>query len=188
MIRTFDALLMISRVEAGSHPVIKTRVDVAGIVADVCELYEPLAEEAGATLVFVPSPPVQASVSRELIAQALSNLIDNALKYGVADGGGARIAVRLELNDGVCRLSVSDDGPGVPADQRERVLERFYRLDQSRSLPGSGLGLSLVQAIARVHGGRLALEDAAPGLRVVLEFPQDGKTVADGETGHGARA
>lgn len=188
MIRTFDALLMISRVEAGSHPVIKTRVDVAGIVADVCELYEPLAEEAGATLVFAPSPPVQASVSRELIAQALSNLIDNALKYGVADGGGARITVRLELTDGVCRLSVSDDGPGVPADQRERVLERFYRLDQSRSLPGSGLGLSLVQAIARVHGGRLALEDAAPGLRVVLEFPQDGKTVADGETGHGARA
>ena len=96
--------------------------------------------------------------------------------------------MRLELTDGVCRLSVSDDGPGVPADQRERVLERFYRLDQSRSLPGSGLGLSLVQAIARVHGGRLALEDAAPGLRVVLEFPQDGKTVADGETGHGARA
>ncbi|HDZ72457.1 MAG TPA: HAMP domain-containing protein [Aurantimonas coralicida] len=180
MIRTFDALLMISRVEAGSHPVLKDRVDIATIVADVGELYEPLAEEAGARLVIDAAAPVIASVSRELIAQALSNLLDNALKYATGDGGTV-IAIRLAENGGLCRLVVSDNGPGIPAEQRQRVLERFYRLDQSRSLPGSGLGLSLVQAIARVHGGTLTLEDAAPGLTVILEFPLDGKTLLDGE-------
>ncbi|MBB4004230.1 sensor histidine kinase [Aurantimonas endophytica] len=179
MIRTFDALLMISRVEAGSHPVLKDRVDIATIVADVCELYEPLAEEVGARLVVDAPSPVPALVSRELIAQALSNLIDNALKYAVGKGRQTTVTIRLSAQDGNCILSVADDGPGIPADQHERVLERFYRLDQSRTMPGSGLGLSLVQAIARVHDGELTLEDAAPGLRVVLVFPLDGRTGSD---------
>ncbi|NDV87799.1 HAMP domain-containing protein [Aurantimonas aggregata] len=179
MIRTFDALLMISRVEAGSHPVLKDRIDIATIVADVCELYEPLAEEVGARLIVDAPSPVPALVSRELIAQALSNLIDNSLKYAVGEGRPTTVTIRLSASEGNCVLSVADDGPGIPADQHERVLERFYRLDQSRTMPGSGLGLSLVQAIARVHDGELALEDAAPGLRVVLVFPLDGRTGSD---------
>ncbi|MBC8130564.1 MAG: HAMP domain-containing protein [Rhizobiaceae bacterium] len=179
MIRTFDALLMISRVEAGFHPAEKGPLDVARIVADVAELYEPLADEAGARLVVEAQGPVEAHVSRELISQALSNLIDNALKYAAReDGSESVVTVALERRGERCRLSVADDGPGIPEDRRVRVLERFYRLDESRTKPGSGLGLSLVQAIAQLHGGRLALEDAAPGLRVVLDFPLDGKAAA----------
>ena len=194
MIRTFDALLMIGRVEAGSHPVLKDEVDIATIVADVAELYEPLAEEVGARVVATGTDrPLVTSVSRELIAQALSNLIDNALKYAAAgragagtdDGDGGTnetvVTVALAERDGQCLLSVADNGPGIPADKHDRVLERFYRLDESRSMPGSGLGLSLVQAIARVHGGELFLEDAHPGLKVALTFPMDGKSAADDE-------
>ena len=110
-------------------------------------------------------------VSRELIAQTLSNLIDNALKYGVAAGGASEVLVSVTRRDGICRLVIADNGPGIPEAQRERVFERFYRLDSSRTKPGSGLGLSLVQAIARLHGGAVHIEDGAPGLRVVIEFP-----------------
>ena len=183
MIRTFDALLMISRVEAGSHPVLKDVVDMSMIVADVAELYEPLAEEAGVRVVVDGADrPIVTSVSRELIAQAISNLIDNAMKYAVRGEGETVVTVGLHEVDGFCRLSVADNGPGIPADKHERVLERFYRLDQSRSLPGSGLGLSLVQAIARVHGGKLLLEDAGPGLKVIVTFPMNGQGAADGES------
>nr|WP_245413810.1 HAMP domain-containing sensor histidine kinase [Fulvimarina endophytica] len=179
MIRTFDALLMISRVEAGSHPIQKTKIDLRAIASDVAELYEPLAEEADAELCCEGGPPVEIEASRELVAQAISNLVDNALKYGRAESGRTRVGIRVEETEGLVRLAVSDSGPGIPKDKHSRVLERFYRLDESRTQPGSGLGLSLVQAIARVHGGRLLLEDAAPGLTVVLEFP---KRARDGVT------
>ncbi|KQT88252.1 ATP-binding protein [Aurantimonas sp. Leaf443] len=181
MIRVFDALLMIGRVEAGSHPVEKTEHDVSAIVAEVCELYEPLAEDAGARLVIDAPEPARAAVSRELIAQGLSNLIDNALKYAVDEAGGTVITVSLRRDDAMLRLSVADNGRGIPADKHDRVLERFYRLDESRSRPGSGLGLSLVQAIARVHGGTLHLEDGAPGLIVTMAIPAAGKISDDGE-------
>ncbi len=174
MIRTFDALLMIARVESGFMPASKEAIDLGTVARDLAELYEPLAEEAGARIeTRVPSGPVVVAASRELVSQAISNLIDNALKYAVpaqADAAG-RVSVALEAANGRCRLSVEDNGPGIPADKRERVLERFFRLDESRSKPGTGLGLSLVQAIARLHGGTLALEDARPGLRVVLDLP-----------------
>ncbi len=170
MIRTFDALLMISRVEAGSHPALKREVDLSSVVSDVAELYEPLAEDAGGRLILAVSEPVVAPVSRELISQAVSNLLDNALKYGLSDRP-LEIRVAVERREGHCLVSVADNGRGIPADKRERVLERFYRLDESRSKPGSGLGLSLVQAIASIHGGSLALDDAAPGLKVTLEIP-----------------
>lgn len=184
MIRTFDALLMISRVEAGFHPAEKGVIDVGAVVADVAELYEPLAEDAGARLVVEAKGPVEAHVSRELISQALSNLIDNALKYAAPSGTESIVTVGLEAVAGRCRLSVADNGPGIPEDMRERVLERFFRLDESRSKPGTGLGLSLVQAIARLHGGHLSLEDAGPGLKVTLDFPLDGKTVTGDDRGH----
>lgn len=177
MIRTFDALLTISRVEAGFHPAEKETVDLSLIVADLAELYEPLAEEAGARIVTDLPGPLQAYLSRELVSQAISNLVDNALKYAVSDEGDGRtglVTIALEPKGDRCLLSVADNGPGIPADKRERVLERFYRLDESRSKPGSGLGLSLVQAIARLHGGGVALEDAGPGLKVVLDLPVGG--------------
>ncbi|GGD93243.1 two-component sensor histidine kinase [Aureimonas endophytica] len=180
MIRTFDALLMISRVEAGFHPAAKSDVDLSQLVADLVELYEPLAEEAGARIDCALPGPVEAHVSRELVSQAVSNLIDNALKYAVSEEGGGRVAITVAEEADRCRIAVADNGPGIPADKRERVLERFYRLDESRTKPGSGLGLSLVQAIARLHGGTLALEDAEPGLRVVIDLPADG-----GEDKHG---
>lgn len=179
MIRTFDALLMISRVEAGSHPALKTEVDVAEIVAGVAELYEPSAEDAGGTITVETPGPVIAAVSRELIAQALSNLIDNALKYGTVPERPLEVSIRLTMAEGRCILSVADNGSGVPADRRERVLERFYRLDQSRTKPGTGLGLSLVQAIAGIHGGSLTLDDANPGLRVTLAFPAEARSRGD---------
>lgn len=171
MIRTFDALLMISRVEAGSHPVSKTETDIATIVADVAELYEPLAEDAGGRLEVDAPQRVVALVNRELIAQALSNLIDNALKYGINGSGEPIVRVHLSETEGQCVLEISDNGSGIPPDKRGRVLERFYRLDESRTKPGSGLGLSLVRAIAGIHGGTLTLGDAEPGLRVALSFP-----------------
>ncbi|MER0237704.1 HAMP domain-containing sensor histidine kinase [Fulvimarina sp. MAC8] len=175
MIRTFDALLMISRVEAGSHPIQKAKVDLNAIAGDVTELYEPLAEEAGAELHFKSEGPVEIEASRELVAQGISNLVDNALKYGRSLDGTTKVTIAIEETSHAARICVSDNGAGIPEDKRARVLERFYRLDESRTMPGSGLGLSLVQAIAGVHGGRLRLEDAAPGLKVVLELPKQAK-------------
>ncbi|MBO0904939.1 sensor histidine kinase [Jiella sonneratiae] len=183
MIRTFDALLMISRVEAGSDRAMKSEIDLAAIVADVVDLYEPLAEDASAELILDAPPKLVVFASRELIAQALSNLIDNALKYAAAPDRKTNVRVTLSEAGGIWRLSVGDDGPGIPADMRERVLERFYRLDKSRSMPGSGLGLSLVQAIARIHGGRLLLEDAGPGLSVCLEIPKEEGRTGDRDDG-----
>lgn len=170
-IRTFDALLMISRVEAGSHPAGKEPSDVAAIVRDVAELYEPLAEETGGRLDVRAGEAVTVSVNRELIAQAVSNLIDNALKYAQLPDRRLIVSLAASMNGGRCLVEVEDNGLGIPAEKRVRVLERFFRLDESRSKPGSGLGLSLVQAVARLHGGDVRLEDAAPGLRVVLDLP-----------------
>ncbi|MEF2072524.1 sensor histidine kinase [Consotaella aegiceratis] len=181
MIRTFDALLMISRVEAGFLPTLMTPVDLADIVSDVAELYEPLADEAGAEIVVGHCDSVESRVSRELIAQALSNLIDNALKYASRADGATRIAIELAHRDDRLLLSVVDNGAGIPEDKRDRVLERFYRLDESRSKPGSGLGLSLVQAIARLHGGQIVLGDAEPGLRVTLDLPVRKEAEEDGK-------
>ena len=111
--------------------------------------------------------------NRELLAQALSNLLDNGLKYGVPPAEGASAALRLVASraGGSARLLIEDRGPGVPPADRGRVLDRFVRLEASRTMPGSGLGLSLVAAIVRLHGGSIRLEDNAPGLRVVLELP-----------------
>ncbi len=171
LIKTFNALLMIARLEAGSGPDAFETVEIGALARDVHELYEPVADDAGVQLtVDVTSNPVS-RVNRHLLGQALANLIDNALKYGVSHGRPGQIGLGVSQADGFARIVVSDNGPGVAESERDRVLRRFVRLEASRSKPGTGLGLSLVAAVARIYKGRIKLEDNAPGLRVVLELP-----------------
>lgn len=173
LIRTFDALLMISRAEAGEVRSHMTDFDAADMAASVAELYEPLAEEKGLKLSVSANPPLPVHGNRELIGQALANLVDNAIKYGEPEAKETEGEVRIEarMQAGRVLFAVSDRGPGIPAEDRSRVLERFVRLEASRSRPGAGLGLSLAVAVARLHGGELILEDNAPGLRVTLAIP-----------------
>jgi signal transduction histidine kinase len=174
LIRIFNALLMIARLEAGN-----AREELAGFnasetVRDVAELYEALAEEAGLPLEVSVEEDLPVHGSRELLGQAMANLLDNALKYGAqaaASGVSPAIAVSARRLDGEAEIVVADRGPGIPEAERSHVLERFVRLETARSRPGFGLGLSLAAAVARLHGGRLRLEDNAPGLRAVLLLP-----------------
>lgn len=164
LLQTFHALLRIAEVESGSRRRF-TRVDIAALAADVAELYEPVAAEHGQTLTVATDGPVHAHADRDVLFQALTNMVDNAVKYTPPDG---RIEMRVARRDHQVEVSVADSGPGIPADKRDAVLERFYRLEASRGSPGSGLGLSLVAAVAQLHDGRLSLEDNAPGLRITL--------------------
>jgi signal transduction histidine kinase len=172
LIRVFNALLMIARLETDRIQDSMDRLDLSEIVSGVAELYEPLAEEAGLTLATEIEPGLVAEGNRELIGQALANLIDNALKYGQPlNGGPAEVRVAAASVDGRIELVVADSGPGIPEADRGRVLERFVRLDQSRSKPGFGLGLALAAGVVRLHAGQLRLEDNAPGLRVAISLP-----------------
>lgn len=173
LIRVFNALLMIARLETGRINDSMAELDLSEVVSGMAELYEPLAEEAGLSIESVVEPDLHMSGNRELIGQALANLIDNALKYG-QPVGAAQPLVRIAAarSDGRIELSVADHGPGIPEADRGRVLERFVRLDQSRSKPGFGLGLSLAAGVVRLHGGQLRLEDNQPGLRVVMLLPE----------------
>ena len=190
LIRTFDALLMIARAESGQARDNMTEFDASAIARDVGELYEPVAEEKGIALKV--EAPVAAPVhgNRELVSQALANLIDNAIKYagtnGKLNGMPAEIVVRADTEGERITLSVADRGPGIADADRARVVERFVRLEQSRSEPGSGLGLSLASAVARLHGGELKLEDNHPGLRSTIALPRVGPgAVPAGTTGKG---
>jgi signal transduction histidine kinase len=177
LIRTFNALLMISRVEAGSIAAEMSDVDVSAIAEDSAELYEPVADEEGLALTADIAPGLIVQGNRELIGQALTNLIDNAIKYAGGHVGKKTLVVRLEAQEDGIVLSVADNGPGVPAEKRGEVTKRFVRLDESRSKPGTGLGLSLVEAVMELHGGSLRLSDTdpgnaeAPGLTVSMVFP-----------------
>lgn len=173
LIRTFNALLMIARAEAGAPSGALAEVDLSTIVSDVAELYAPVAEEQGTNLETQIAEGVMLHGSRELIGQALVNLLENALKYGRTGDGTARIGVALEREGRLARIVVTDNGPGIPEGDRQRVLERFVRLEKARTEPGSGLGLSLVSAVARLHRGELRIEDARPGVRAVMELPLD---------------
>jgi len=185
LIRTFDALLTIARAESGEVRDGMAEFDLAEVARDVTELYEPLAEDKGLTLEFEANEPAAVKGNRELVSQALANLVDNAIKYAApgtapAQANGARPGILVEANtekDQVV-LTVSDHGPGIPAGDRTRVVDRFVRLEQSRSKPGSGLGLSLVSAVARLHGGELKLEDNAPGLRARIALPRADRRAA----------
>lgn len=185
LIKTFNALLSIARLEAGAAGENREMLDMAALVRDVAELYEPVAEERGIALRAAAAAPIVIHGDRQLLGQAIANLIDNALKYGTpsataGNGWAPEVEVRADASEGVARIVVADRGPGVPAPERDRVLGRFVRLEASRSEPGSGLGLSLVAAVARLHGGSLRLEDNEPGLRVVLSLPMEGDALVNG--------
>lgn len=174
LIRTFNAILMISRLEAGYSTEAVSKVDLVELVNGVVELYEPAAEEVGVTLTANVNGAFTVDGNRELIAQALSNIVDNAIKYSSATEGAPRVVVSLEHEEGEARLVITDNGPGI-ADEtdRQRATERFVRLEKSRSQPGSGLGLSLAKAVMKFHGGRLDLSPANPGLSVTMIFPEN---------------
>lgn len=185
LIKTFNALLSIARIEAGAGGENREQLDVSALLLDVAELYEPVAEERGLVLKAEAAPPMQIHADRQLLGQAIANLIDNAIKYGAPEangGNGAKpeVVVSTRAKNGTAEIVVTDRGPGVPSADRERVLDRFVRLEASRSEPGSGLGLSLVAAVARLHGGTLRLEDNEPGLRVVLALPMNGEAHVNG--------
>jgi signal transduction histidine kinase len=176
LLKTFNTVLAISRLQAAGtapHPVV---FDAGELAADMAELYEPASEDKGLDFSAEVQRGLMVNGNREFMAQALANLIDNAVKYTPA-GGAVTLRARRR-SSGEVEFSVTDTGPGVPEEDRERVVQRFVRLENSRSEPGSGLGLSLVQAVAEAHGGRLELDEGpgrfggfGPGLRTALVFP-----------------
>jgi signal transduction histidine kinase len=170
LIRIFNALLMIARLEAGNAREALADFDASEAVRDMAELYEALAEEAGVPLDIAIEGPLPVHGSRELLGQAVANLLDNALKYGADQP----VSVSAKAENGEARITIADRGPGIVEADRNRALERFVRLETARSRPGFGLGLSLAAAVARLHGGGLHLEDNGPGLRAVVSVPLKG--------------
>lgn len=175
LIRTFNALLLIAKLESGSLEKTAVTFNVSEILEDVRELYEPVAEEQGLTICTKAPDAVNLHANKQLIVQAVANLIDNAIKYGSKTSSQgpdeALITAEVRATPAHVIIRVGDHGPGIPAKDRERVLNRFVRLQQSRTQPGTGLGLSLVAAVARMHGGKIELDDNAPGLQVTLTLP-----------------
>ena len=169
LLRMLAVMLEISRAEAGLGRDMIAAVDLASLARDVVEMYEPLAEERSVALVYGGEADLIWPANRELLGQALANLIDNALNHG-----SGQIEVEAHRRGNCACLSVSDRGEGIPAERREEALQRFGRLDPARGKEGAGLGLALVNAIARMHGGRLDMADNAPGLRVTIELPSVG--------------
>lgn len=166
IVKTFQSLLQIAQIEGGSPRKRFEPVDVAALARTFCEVYEPAAEETGhALLCDVPDQPMYVVGDKTLLGQVFANLIENALRH---TPDGANVSVGAVLDSGAVRLTVSDTGPGIPADERENVLRRLYRLERSRTTPGSGLGLSLVAAIVDMHEGEMRLKDNHPGLRVEI--------------------
>jgi len=170
VIRIFDALLRLAEIDAGMRRSGFIAVDVADVAANAVEFYAPAAELKNIDLAIRSDGPVWVSGDAVLLAQAISNLIDNALKYAPVNGA---IEVAAKRGEGTAEISVSDNGPGIAESERGKVVERFYRGDTSRGTPGVGLGLSLVQAVAKLHGSTLELSDRNPGLRVAFAIPLD---------------
>jgi len=171
--RIFQALLRIAEAEAGARRAAFAPLDLPEVLRDAAEFYEAMAEERGQRLETAWPEHLRLVGDRDLLLQAAANLLDNAIKF--TPPGGA-IRLQAEERDGACLVAVSDSGPGLPPEDRARALRRFFRADQSRNTPGSGLGLALVGAVAQLHGGGVALSDArpgaaAPGLRVELRLP-----------------
>jgi signal transduction histidine kinase len=169
LIQMLDKLMQIAEAESGAHSEAFLPVAVASVIRDVVELYDAAAEAEGITLSTEIKGNPTTLGDRNLLASAFANLIDNALKYA---GSGATVHVKAHEAEDTISVIIEDDGPGIPPAELPRVIERFYRLDKSRGLPGNGLGLSIVSAIVTLHRGRLLLEDAAPGLAAYLVFPR----------------
>ena len=179
VLKTFGAVLSIARLQAAGQAPGQILMDPAALGSDICELYEPLCEDKDIDFAAELDRDLQVRGNQEFLAQALSNILDNAVKYTPA-GGAIMVRVRRR-SSGEVEFSVTDTGPGVPDADRERVVQRFVRLENSRNEPGSGLGLSLVAAVAEAHGGRLELAEGpgkvgeiGPGLRVALVLPRVG--------------
>jgi signal transduction histidine kinase len=165
---TFGALLRIAQVEAGTRRAGFDAVDLSSVLEAVIEVYAPAADDKQQALDTRVPPGVVVIGDRELLTRMLANIVENAIRHSPP---GGRIEASLEATRGVAEIVVADSGPGIPEEERGKVFRRFYRLEASRSTPGSGLGLSLVAAVAELHGIAIRLSDHAPGLRVSLEFP-----------------
>ncbi len=181
VLATFNAVLNLARLQAGERRAALVDVDLASLARDLGELYEPACEDAGVAFALEADETLMVRGDPTLIGQAVTNLLDNAVKYTPA-GGAVTFRARL-CRSGERELSVTDTGPGIPESQRERVRQRFVRLDESRSAPGAGLGLALVQAVVELHAGRLELDDGpgstsgtGSGLRAALVFPDPAAT------------
>jgi signal transduction histidine kinase len=182
VLRMFASLTRISQIEVNDRTAAFRTVDLAHIAREVAELFDAAAEDKGGRLSVVADRPVLVTGDRDLLFDAVANLIDNAIKHGREAG---EVTVEVGHENGIAVIAIADDGPGIPASEGSLVFKRFYRLERSRRTPGNGLGLSLVAAVARLHGARMELADNAPGLRFRLLFsPPAGKA---SESGDGSR-
>jgi signal transduction histidine kinase len=172
---TFSSLLRISRIEALDPRGAFRVVDLDQVAGDVAELFDAAAEEKGSRVKVESSGRIPVRGDRDLLFDAISNLIDNAIKHG----GAGDVQVTVRDNDHGPTVSVADRGPGIPLEERKHVLKRFYRIERSRSSPGNGLGLSLVAAVAQLHGAHIEMEDNKPGLKIQLQFPAVNSSVGD---------
>ncbi len=170
LITTFNALLRIAQVESGNHREQWTPFDLSQLVTDLADIYRPLAEEKNQSLDLICQSPIELYAHADLMAQMLSNLLDNAIKYTPEKGN---ICIQATRTDWAVEIVISDSGPGIPKEEQKHVLERFVRLENARNTPGNGLGLSLVQATCKLHSADLVLDDAHPGLTVKILFPND---------------
>jgi signal transduction histidine kinase len=177
IVAVFQALLRIAEIEAGSRRAAFAHLDLAPLIADVAELYGAVAEDKGVTLAVQAPEQLSTYGDRELIQQALANLVDNAVKFSPA---GSAVQIAASATATGVQIVVADQGPGIPATERDRATERFFRGEVARHTPGSGLGLALVQAVAQLHGGTLLLKDAGPGLVAILSLPGHDETAARG--------
>jgi signal transduction histidine kinase len=168
VLRMFSSLTRISQIETTNKTSAFRTVDLGEIATQVAELFDAAAESKGGRVEVIGNQSVPVIADRDLLFDAVANLVDNAVKHGRA---GGRVIVSTDKIDGEAIISVADQGPGIPATEFEHVFKRFYRLERSRRTPGNGLGLSLVAAVARVHGAQITLSDNEPGLKVVLHFP-----------------
>ena len=170
ILRTFSALLRIARIESDSQKAGFSNISLDMILADVVEMYEPVAAEAGQSLRLETESNLALWADRDLLFQVLANLVDNALKYGKADGN---IAVKAWQDAGYVGFYIADDGIGIPSEEYDKAFRRFYRVEASRgALPGNGLGLSMVEAVIKLHKGTVCLQDNKPGLKVLVKLPK----------------
>jgi signal transduction histidine kinase len=168
VLRMFSSLTRISQIEAGGRTSAFRTVNLSSIASEVVELFDAAAEDKGTHLDAVVNKQVLVTGDRDLLFDAVANLVDNAIKHGREEG---RVTVEVAEN-GAAIICVADDGPGIPTNERQNIFKRFYRLERSRRTPGNGLGLSLVAAVARLHGASIEMADNAPGFKFRLRFPE----------------